>query len=352
MRIALVHYTAPPTIGGVERILAEQQQALCQAEQVLPQLQQALPELNAVLVHNVFTMPFDLPLTTGLREMAADTAAQLRWVNWVHDVAAINPHYTHLPWHESAYQQLSQAPAHCLHVAVSATRQQQYAASCHLPLEDIQLIPNGVDVAKILGLSPRVQSWVQQLQLWQRDCILVHPTRLVRRKNIQLGLHITAALRKLGMDAAYLITGAPDPHNADSIAYGTELHSLVDELQLQQHAHFLGSTGALTDEEVRGLYAVSDALLFPSLSEGFGLPLVEAALHGLPVFCSDIPAHREVGAGLVDYFTHTEAPQQIAQRILQHSAIRSRGARRQRLAAELDWSTILHRHLLPLLSAA
>ena len=124
MRIALVHYTAPPTIGGVERILAEQQQALSQcghevslywgkAEQVLPQLQQALPELHAVLVHNVFTMPFDLALTAGLRQMAADTAARVRWVNWVHDVAAINPHYAHLPWHEPAYQLLSQAPAHC-----------------------------------------------------------------------------------------------------------------------------------------------------------------------------------------------------------------------------------------------
>jgi glycosyltransferase involved in cell wall biosynthesis len=34
--------------------------------------------------------------------------------------------------------------------------------------------------------------------------------------------------------------------------------------------------------------------LFPSLAEGFGLPLVEAAAHGTPVICSDLPVCREV----------------------------------------------------------
>jgi glycosyltransferase involved in cell wall biosynthesis len=53
----------------------------------------------------------------------------------------------------------------------------------------------------------------------------------------------------------------------------------------------------LSDDDVRSLYQMADALFFPSRQEGYGLPLIEAALHGVPVFCSDIPAHREVAVG-------------------------------------------------------
>ena len=44
------------------------------------------------------------------------------------------------------------------------------------------------------------------------------------------------------------------------------------------------------------------ALIYPSTTEGFGLPLVEALGHGTPVFASDIPIFREVGEGFVSYF--------------------------------------------------
>jgi len=52
------------------------------------------------------------------------------------------------------------------------------------------------------------------------------------------------------------------------------------------------STGAM-----HSLVAHADALLMPSLAEGFGLPIVEALAQGTPVIASDIAAHREAGAG-------------------------------------------------------
>jgi glycosyltransferase involved in cell wall biosynthesis len=56
----------------------------------------------------------------------------------------------------------------------------------------------------------------------------------------------------------------------------------------------------LTDGAVAALLAGAQALLFPSLAEGFGLPLVEAAVQGTPVLCSDLPVCREVaGPGAV-----------------------------------------------------
>lgn len=55
--------------------------------------------------------------------------------------------------------------------------------------------------------------------------------------------------------------------------------------------------GAALARLVRG----ARALLFPSLAEGFGLPVAEALALGVPVLCSDLPVLRESGGGVPDY---------------------------------------------------
>ncbi|NLE90948.1 MAG: glycosyltransferase family 4 protein [Elusimicrobia bacterium] len=58
----------------------------------------------------------------------------------------------------------------------------------------------------------------------------------------------------------------------------------------------------VSDEELDFYYRNSKALIFASYAEGFGLPIAEAMLYGLPVLASDIPVHREVGKGHCSYF--------------------------------------------------
>jgi glycosyltransferase involved in cell wall biosynthesis len=61
----------------------------------------------------------------------------------------------------------------------------------------------------------------------------------------------------------------------------------------------------ISDEALLRLYAESDGVLMASEGEGFGLPLIEAAQHGLPVLARDIPVFREIGGDHVSYFSGT-----------------------------------------------
>ena len=59
----------------------------------------------------------------------------------------------------------------------------------------------------------------------------------------------------------------------------------------------------ISDQKLSGLYSSSDVFVFPSLHEGFGLPVIEAMIHQLPVCCSDIPIMHEVAGDVAQYFS-------------------------------------------------
>lgn len=60
-------------------------------------------------------------------------------------------------------------------------------------------------------------------------------------------------------------------------------------------------TGYVSDEDLAHLYAKSHGLVFPSLYEGFGIPVLEAMAMGIPVLTSDIPTLREVAGKAAEY---------------------------------------------------
>ena len=67
-----------------------------------------------------------------------------------------------------------------------------------------------------------------------------------------------------------------------------------------------------SDEYLEHLYAASTCLLAASHGEGFGLPLIEAARHGLPILARDLPVFREVAGAHASYFQARSAPELAA----------------------------------------
>lgn len=61
-------------------------------------------------------------------------------------------------------------------------------------------------------------------------------------------------------------------------------------------------TGYISEAEKHRIIAMSDGMIFPSFTEGFGIPLIEGALYDKPVLCSDIEVFREVAGQDAAYF--------------------------------------------------
>ena len=95
---------------------------------------------------------------------------------------------------------------------------------------------------------------------------------------------------------------------------------LRKELGLENNVHFLAelTDDYIPDAVISDFYKLADALLFPSLEEGFGIPILEAGIAGLPVFCSDIPPLQKLGGEFVTYFSAQEDPGRIGKLISEY----------------------------------
>jgi len=117
-----------------------------------------------------------------------------------------------------------------------------------------------------------------------------------RNKNIPLLIRVFATL--LGRGAIHagtnlLIVGIPGPETLS-------IYEMVAQRSLRRRVFF---RDGLSDSELQWCYEHCDALVVPSTTEGFGLPVAEGLLAGCRVICSDIPVLREVAGEQCQYFT-------------------------------------------------
>jgi glycosyltransferase involved in cell wall biosynthesis len=121
-------------------------------------------------------------------------------------------------------------------------------------------------------------------------------------------------------------------------AYERELRARIAELGLEERVRLLPW---VSDADREGLYALASAFVFPSLYEGFGLPVLEAMARGVPVACSNAASLSEVaGVAALLFDPHdTRAMASAVARLLDdpREAERLRVAGRER-AAQFSWA--------------
>jgi glycosyltransferase involved in cell wall biosynthesis len=147
------------------------------------------------------------------------------------------------------------------------------------------LRPEKVDVTP-LGVHPPRGKPVPEARMREQLClggarVLLCVAQKRPYKNLHRLLH---ALAELDEDVVLVLPGSPT-------AYERELRSLAEQLGVAARVRF---PDWLSDPELDGLYALSSAFVLPSLIEGFGLPVLEAMVRGVPVACSSVSALPEV----------------------------------------------------------
>lgn len=162
----------------------------------------------------------------------------------------------------------------------------------------IHAVPLGVDARFRRDVAPdEIQAVRNRYILPQRFILFVGV--IEPRKNLATLLRAYAAAREKGLESDLVLAGRSGWMNR-------EIYALPGELNIREHVRFPGFVG---DEDLPALYAAADLFAYPSLYEGFGLPVLEAMAAGLPVLVSDAPALVEVlgEAGMIIPATDVEA---------------------------------------------
>ncbi len=211
-------------------------------------------------------------------------------------------------------------------VAISAAARDDVAETLHLDRARFDVVP--------LGITPPPQRAAPERAMVQRRLGL-GPEPLVLcvaakrpHKNLQ-GL-IRAIAQLPAPRPQLVLPGSPNEHER-------ELRALAAQLGVADAVHF---PGWLAAGELEDLYALADVFVLPTFAEGFGLPVLEAMIRGVPVACSQIPVLTEVAGDAAAYFDPHD-PVTIAaaiERVLGDgelaARLRAAGAARAR---ELSW---------------
>ncbi|MFN2264935.1 MAG: glycosyltransferase family 4 protein [Anaerolineales bacterium] len=406
MHISILHYAAPPIIGGVESTIYHHARLLFQAgyqisivagrgesinekipfilipeadsrhprvieigkqlaagetseefiqlrDEIFTSLSNSLRKSDLVIVHNAVTLHKNLPLTAALKLISE--RSEPRMLAWCHDFAWQDALYTPdlhpgYPW-----DLLKTLWPGVEYVAVSDHRRQRLAKLLDIKATNIQVIPPGVDISEFLEISHTCQDFIDQTQLMDSEPVILLPARITRRKNIEFAFQVTALLKKNYPQVALIVTGPPGPHNLKNIEYLNSLLDLRKSLQIEPNIHFVYQIYGLDevfnapDYLISELYRLSDLVLFPSLREGFGIPVLEAGIARIPIFASDIPPVRESSAGMINLFDPQDEPIEVAD-MIETFIENSRSYKlRRHVLKNYTWQSIVKNKIIPLL---
>jgi glycosyltransferase involved in cell wall biosynthesis len=289
------------------------------------------------------TMPMNLALTEALATLARERPE--RFIAWTHDISQFDARYADLRHEGAPWDLVTRAIPGVHYVTVSEQRAEQWSRLTGLARREIEVVTNGIDVGEVLGLAPTGLRLAQRLRLFDADPLLLLPVRLTRRKRVEAAIDATAVLRRRGRAAMLVVTGATGPHNAANKAYLTELTARAKKVQ---GVHLLAALGVRPAyKTVVDLFSLADVLVFPSESEGFGIPMLEAGLHRLPIVCSDIPALRETGGDDPTYVPPDASGEVIADAI--ERALDTPVMRMRARAREHAWERVLRDRVLPVI---
>jgi glycosyltransferase involved in cell wall biosynthesis len=173
-------------------------------------------------------------------------------------------------------------------IAVSEFTRQEIEKFYKISAEKIAAVYNGADFERFnKRINTRRMEEIRRKYKLPEKFVLYIGT-LQPRKNIPVAIEAMGTLRdKHKMSGIRMVVaGNRKAHNFDP-----KIDKTIKNLQLGSEVVF---SGWIDEDDKPALFQLADCFVFPSLYEGFGIPIVDAMAAGTPVVCSDIPVFREI----------------------------------------------------------
>ncbi|HEY1493553.1 MAG TPA: glycosyltransferase family 1 protein [Candidatus Solibacter sp.] len=206
-------------------------------------------------------------------------------------------------------------------IAVSEATRDDLLRWYRLPPSKVRTIPSGVD-PRFFELAERREP----------ECFLLAVSTLHPHKNLDGLLRAFAIFRERHPEYRLIVSGI---HGF----FSPQLHALRESLKLGESVEF---PGWIPREELYDLYRRAAAFLYPSLFEGFGLPVLEALAAGVPTACSSIEPLNWIAGDAALKFDPRDAPALAAamQRLVEDQELRAElAAAGPRRAGQFLWRT-------------
>jgi glycosyltransferase involved in cell wall biosynthesis len=162
----------------------------------------------------------------------------------------------------------------------------------------------------------------------------LYPTKPEIYKGLEILLDATRILRKWCPSFRILVTARED-------GWPQETATAIESARQRGDLEWLQFVGSKSPSEMGDLYRSVDAMIYPSLCESFGFPLVEAMATGTPIVAADLDVNREICGDAALYYKARD-PHSCAQtmkELLDRSQLSGQLVRRAReRLAERDWT--------------
>ena len=230
MKIDILHYSAPPVVGGVESVIGQHARLMnaaghsvrllvgrgesndprtpvidiplvdsrhpriLEAKRLLDQgrlpedfdaltgelasrLQEIINQTDILIAHNVCSLHKNLALTAALHRLGRNSSS-LHTILWHHDLAWTTPRYRSELHDGYPWDLLRQDWPFATQVVVSELRRQELSDLINVPASRVVVVPNGLDIRQFLKLEDQTFDFIRQLDLLAAAPLLLLPVRI------------------------------------------------------------------------------------------------------------------------------------------------------------------------------
>ena len=232
-----------------------------------------LYDVDAVIVQNAWSIPMQLPLAVAISDVVKERGTPT--VGHHHDFTWERPRFDGCVVPEILDEYFPPSGEHIAHIVINSIAADELKSRRGLPSI---VMPNVMDFESGKPTHDGGERFRGLVGLAESDIVLLQPTRVVRRKGIELTIVLAS---RLPGDPKVVVTH-PDDCDAE---YWDELLALASDLGVDLRLVDVGRDR----HALASAYGAADLVCFPSLYEGYGNALVEAVYYGSPVMVNRYP---------------------------------------------------------------